>query len=186
MAWISPLKHELALEFLTGLAAVTVDQLAELDETARQQAFWISGATELSLVQDALERIGEGLVAGDPWGEFQEKLLTRLRRDWAGGVADPPLRLELITRNLGQRTYTRWPLVSDALPRRPRGPALWTVRRDHRWAGVADLLLAERLTAPPLRSDLADQVAAAAPLLSVDRAEYFGSGGHEARPHQRR
>ena len=125
MAWPSPSRHVLAEAFLKGLVAITTTELAALEETARRQAFWISGATELSLVQDALSQIGEGLVAGTPWNEFQESLLTRLETAWAGSVKNPPARLELITRNLGQRTYNagRWIQmhVPGALESRPYG-----------------------------------------------------------------
>ncbi len=105
MAWVSPLDHEPARDFLAGLAAVGHSELASLDEAARAQAFWIAQATDLRLVQDVLEQTGRSLVKGEPWGDFQEGLLQRLTNDWQGRVPNPPRRLELIVRNLGMRSY---------------------------------------------------------------------------------
>lgn len=105
MAWVSPLDHEPARDFLAGLAAVSRAELDALDEASRAQAFWIAEATDLRLVQDVLEQTGRGLVKGEPWGDFQEGLLQRLTNDWQGRVPNPPRRLELIVRNLGMRSY---------------------------------------------------------------------------------
>ena len=119
-----PLEHIEARDYLASLTAVTPEQLRHLEEGARYQAFWIAHAHDASLVQDVLDQIGEQLTTprGQPWGEFQEALLERLEAEWAGRVGDPPRRMELITRNLANRSYNsgRWEQMNRPGPRQAR------------------------------------------------------------------
>ena len=115
-----PADHEAARRFLEDLTAVTPEEADALSATARRNAFWISHANDLNLVQDVLNEVGARIVSGpDAFEVWKGGLLERLESQWGASVANPGWRAELITRNLAQRAYNagRWEQLSKSTTR---------------------------------------------------------------------
>jgi len=105
---------------LRKLAPITRDEYDQLDEDEEEHAFTVSGVQQADLVTDVWDAIGDAVVQGTVFEDFQDAVGEKLYDDW--GAPNAP-RLETIFRtavnqayNDGREAIYRKPAVMDVRP----------------------------------------------------------------------
>lgn len=99
------------------------DAYAKLSKDARRKAFRVAGLAKLDLIQDVFDSLADALRDGTPFEEWKAAIGQHVEDAWAGTVANPGWRLEIIFRTNLQSAYAagRYEQATDpdVLPLRP-------------------------------------------------------------------
>ena len=79
-----PAKFDEAVEWFRRKVAVPDTTFAKLSADAREYAFKVAGASELSLVQDVFEAIDQAIDQGQTLDDFRKSVSERLAAAWGG------------------------------------------------------------------------------------------------------
>lgn len=87
MAWrklpASPRQVRAAVRWFRKRVAVTPEQWKELEHDAKLQAFTLSGTTQLSVVQTALDEMAKAILKGEDLDAYKARLRKKLKDDFA-------------------------------------------------------------------------------------------------------
>lgn len=82
------------------------DSQAKADmDAAREQAFWVTGAAHMGLVQQAWDGIDAAVESGESLDDFKRRVGESLRAAWGASEAAAAARLETIFRTNVQRSF---------------------------------------------------------------------------------
>lgn len=111
-----PVKPEAAIAFWQSRAALTREQARALEQGAGGRAFFVSGLTRQSMVQEVMDALGAALENGETFRDFQARMA-----DLAAGQGWQADRLETVFRNNMATAYMagRWAGAQAAIKTRP-------------------------------------------------------------------
>lgn len=97
-----PSEFEAALAWFRARLPLTDDEAQADMDFAREQAFWVTGAAHMDLVEQVWTAIDAAIEKGETLADFQERVGAALADAWGQG---DPWRLETIFRTNVQRAF---------------------------------------------------------------------------------
>lgn len=98
-----PAKFTEAVEWFRRRVAVPDHTYEKLSEDAREYAFKVAGASELSLVQEVFEAVDRAIADGQTFDDFRKAVGEKLTAAWG---TEQPWRVETIFRTNVQKAYS--------------------------------------------------------------------------------
>lgn len=92
-----------ALRWFRARVPMTEAVFARLTAEARQRAFTLAGAAQLSVVSEVWRALDTALASGASLADFKRTVAPALLDAWQGSARNPSARMELIFRNATQR-----------------------------------------------------------------------------------
>lgn len=127
-----------AVSWFREKIVVTKDDWLTLSEEARRRAFFVSGVTQLELLQDVLDGVESGIDGQLPYRDFQQQFQERLAAAWGDSELRPGWRTELIYRQNALSAYNagRWQQQQDPELRRARPFYMYDAVMDSRTSAI--------------------------------------------------
>ena len=94
-----------ALAYFEAQQPILKDVWDTLSDAAREQAFTVSGVTQVEVIQQVLEGLEAAIADGTTLEDFAAAVSTSLESAWGGSVANPAFRIETIFRTNVQTAY---------------------------------------------------------------------------------
>ena len=104
VAW-SLERFEEAIDWFRSKTPLTDEAFDALTERAKRKAFTVAGVTQLDMVADVLRSIDEAIQEGTSLEDWKAAIGPTLESAWAGTVANPGWRLDVIFRTNTQHAY---------------------------------------------------------------------------------
>lgn len=95
-----------AIAWLRKRVPMTDARFRKLAAAHRERAFSVAAVSQLSLVAEVYRAARAALETGAPFDAFKQAVGDKLRAAWAGTVAAPGARVELVFRNAMQTAYS--------------------------------------------------------------------------------
>lgn len=130
-----PERFDEAVEWFLKRVPVLRNDLATIDEHARDRAFWITGLAQLEIVSQAHKSLEKAIADGTPFEEWKQSLSTELRTAWGNASAH---RLRLVYRNATQQALIagRWAQINEPNVKRFRPYGLFDGIGDRRQTAI--------------------------------------------------
>jgi hypothetical protein len=100
-----PVEFRDAIAWFRKRVAMTKAAADQLTAVEKRKAFWIAGAAQLSMVEQAWKATDAAIKKGASLEDFKKDIGDKLKAAWGGSVANPAWRLETIFRNNAQLAY---------------------------------------------------------------------------------
>lgn len=113
-----------ALEWFLARLVISTEELAAIEAHAAASAFWISGVSDMRVVQDAFDSLARAIARGDTFRDWQNLIGDEMSSAWTLRGKAEANRLRLIYRNATQSAYNRGrheqmsdPLIKELRPK---------------------------------------------------------------------